>query len=222
MECSMTARRGYRAGRSHLLNSSNQVVASATTDSQGNYSFNGLPTRNLHDPGSPPARLRSDGPGSGGVTFTPTSGAQITGENFGVYKAVSLAVTGLTTVPSSGLQSSESLVVEWNDTNTGTSAAVGSFYDQIVITNTTTGQQLASGFVQYNAATLGNLAAGASAPSNTTSACPTATPASARSSSPSRPITTATCPPARVRPTTLRRSRKRHSWPRIRTSRPAT
>ena len=148
----------------NLLNGSNHVVASATTDFQGNYSLNNLPPgtytiQEVLQPGYIPTV-----PGAGGVTLTPTSGAQISGEDLGVFKAVSLAVTGLTTVPSSGLQSSESLVVEWNDTNTGTSAAVGSFYDQVLITNTTTGQQLASSFVHYNAATLGDLAAGASAP----------------------------------------------------------
>ena len=67
-------------------------------------------------------------------------------------------------MPSSGLQSGENLIVEWDDTNTGTAAAAGSFYDQVTITNTTTGQQLASSVVHYNATTLGNLAAGASAP----------------------------------------------------------
>lgn len=80
----------------------------------------------------------------------------------GVFKAVSLAVTGLTTSPSS-LQSSANVVVEWSDTNTGTLPAAGSFTDMITVTNTTTGQVLATASVPYDATTLGNLAAGASA-----------------------------------------------------------
>ena len=76
---------------------------------------------------------------------------------------MSLAVTGLTTSPSS-LQSSLNVVVEWSDTNTGTLPAAGSFTDQVTITNLTTDQVLASASVPYDASVLGNLAAGASAP----------------------------------------------------------
>ena len=148
----------------HLLNSSTQIIASDTTDSNGLYTFSGAGPGTYTIEAVLQAGYVQTTPASGSFSIIASSGAQFSGENFGVYKVVSLAVSGLTTAPSSGLQSSESLVVEWTETNTGTSAAIGSFYDQIVVTNTTTGQQLASGFVQYNAATLGNLAAGASAP----------------------------------------------------------
>ena len=55
----------------NLSNSSNQVVATATTDSQGNYSFNNLPSgtytiQEVLQPGYIPTV-----PGSGGVTLTP-------------------------------------------------------------------------------------------------------------------------------------------------------
>ena len=134
-----------------------------TSGSDGSFSFPGVgPGTFTVEAVQQTGYVASPGP----VTKTPTSGTNISGLELGELQAtaVSLAVSGLTTVPSSGLQSSESLVVEWSDTNTGTSAAIGSFYDRVVITNTTTGQQLASSFVEYNAATLGNLAAGASAP----------------------------------------------------------
>ena len=101
-------------------------------------------------------------PTSGQLTITATSGATFTAEDIGVFKAVSLEVTGLVTAPATGLQSGMSLLVQWTDTNTGTLPASGSFTDQVVITNTTTGDVLATGYIPYNATTAGNLAAGAS------------------------------------------------------------
>ena len=147
-----------------LSNSSNQVIGTATTDTNGDYSFSGLgpgtySIAEVLQPGYIPTA-----PATGSFTFTPTSGEQVTGENLGVFKAVSLSVTGLTTSPSSGLQSGTNLVVQWSDTNTGTLPAAGSFTDLITVTNTTTGQVLATADVPYDATTLGNLAAGASAP----------------------------------------------------------
>ena len=147
-----------------LSNASNQVIGTATTDTNGDYSFSGLGpgTYSIADVLQP--GYVATAPATGSFTFTPTSGAQITGENLGVFKAVSLSVTGLSTSPSSGLQSGTSLVVQWNDTNTGTLPASGSFTDLVTVTNTTTGQVLATADVPYDATTLGNLAAGASAP----------------------------------------------------------
>ncbi len=146
----------------NLLNSSSQVVASTKTDANGDYSLTGIGpgTYTIQD-ALEPGYIQT-APSSGSITITSSSGARYSNENLGVFKAVSLAVSGLATVPSSGLQSSEKLVVMWTDTNTGTSAASGSFFDQIVITNTTTGDVLATSLVYYNAATLGNLASGAS------------------------------------------------------------
>ena len=124
--------------------------------------------------------------------------------NIGVFKAVSLAVSGLQTVPSSGLQSSESLIVEWTDTNTGTAAANGSFNDQIVITNTTTDQVLGTSLVYYNAAALGKLASARLPFERYSFALPYGSAAaSAGSSSPSPPISTRMSPPARASRTGL-------------------
>ncbi|MGO9809269.1 MAG: Ig-like domain repeat protein, partial [Isosphaeraceae bacterium] len=146
-----------------LSNASNQVIGTAT-DSNGDYSFSGLgpgtySIAEVLQPG-----YIATAPATGSLTFAPASGAQITGENLGVFKAVSLAVTGLTTTPSSDLQSGTSLVVQWSDTNTGTLPAAGSFTDSVTVTNTSTGQVLATGLVPYDATTSGNLGAGAAAP----------------------------------------------------------
>ena len=147
-----------------LSNASDRVIGTATTDSDGDYSFSGLgpgtySIAEVLQPG-----YITTAPATGSISLTPTSGASLTGENLGVFKAVSLAVIGLTTAPNSGLQSSMNLVVEWSDTNTGTLPANGSFTDLLTITNTTTAQILATAEVPYDAASLGNLAAGASAP----------------------------------------------------------
>ncbi len=69
-----------------------------------------------------------------------------------------------------------SVVVQWTDTNTGTLPASGSFTDQVVVTNTTTGSVLATGYVPYNAASQGNLAAGASATQQYTFSLPNGDP----------------------------------------------
>src|SRR5205085_8483767 len=111
------------------------------TDSQGLYSFAGvLPgTYALADvlqTGYIPTA-----PTSGSYGYTPTSGQQATGRDFGVFKAVALAVTGLTTSPAT-LTAGASVVVAWSDANTGTLPAAGSFTDAVTITNTTTGQVL--------------------------------------------------------------------------------
>ena len=146
-----------------LLNGG-QVAATTVTDVGGDYSFAGLAPgsyaiQEVLQPGYIPTS-----PASGSVSLTVTSGAQAKGEDLGVFKAVALAVGGLTTAPSTGLLSGTSLVVRWSDTNTGTQAAVGSFNDSVTITNTTTGAVLAAATVTYDASTSGNLAAGASAP----------------------------------------------------------
>ncbi len=145
----------------NLLNSLSKVVATTTTDSSGDYSFDDL------GPGlysiaavAQPGYVQT-APSSGPISVTASSGGTLTGEDFGAFKVVSLAVSGLATTPASGLQSGMSVVVQWTDTNTGTQAASGSFTDQVVVTNTTTGDVLATGTVLYNAASLGNLAAGA-------------------------------------------------------------
>ena len=145
----------------NLLNASGNVVTSATTDANGNYVLSGVGPGSYTIQGVLEAGFIQTAPSTSSINIISSSGAQYPNENLGVFKAVSLAVSGLQTVPSSGLQSSESLVVQWTDTNTGTAAASGSFYDQIVITNTTTAKVLATSLVYYNASTAGNLAAGA-------------------------------------------------------------
>ena len=143
-----------------LLDGAGQVIAAAT-DSGGAYSFAGLAPGHytLRDVLQPGYIQTVPTPGSYAVVAG--GGARISGEDFGVFKAVSLAVTGLKTVPSGGLRSGTGLVVEWSDTNNGTLPAAGPFFDLVTVLNTTTGAVLGSATVPYNAATHGNLAAGA-------------------------------------------------------------
>ena len=154
---------GLAAWTVNLLNGFGKVGATATTNASGDYSFTAV------GPGiytiaavTQPGYVQT-APASGNLTVSSSSGATFNSENFGAFKAVSLAVSGLSTKPSSGLQSGMNLVAQWTDTNTGTLAASGPFVDQVVITNTTTGTVLATGDVVYNAASLGNLTPGASA-----------------------------------------------------------
>ena len=75
-----------------------------------------------------------------------------------------LQVTGLTATPASGLQSGQTLTVDWSDANTGNGPVDGSFYDHVVIQNTTTGANLATQDLLYDPTAFGNgdLAAGGS------------------------------------------------------------
>ncbi len=188
-----------------LLNSVSRVVGTATTNASGDYSIGGVGPGiyNVAVVTQPGFVLTA--PSSGLIAITATSGAALTGENFGAFKSVSLAVSDLTTTPASGLQSSMSIVVQWTDTNTGTQPADGSFSDQVVITNTTTGSVLATGYVLYNEPSEGELAAAQARCSSTTSLFPTDMPASARSNSPSRPTTTRTFRRRRANRVTRRR-----------------
>ena len=63
-----------------------------------------------------------------------------------------LHATGLAVDPSSVLQSGGTVTVDWNDTNVGDAPASGSWYDQVTVVNTTTGQTL----VNTNQTYIGN------------------------------------------------------------------
>ncbi len=144
-----------------LLDSGNKVVATTTTNSAGDYSLSDIGPGTYSIAAVAQSGYTQTAPGSGPITISPTSGASVDDENFGEYKSVELAVSHLSTTPSSTLQSGMTVVVQWTDTNTGTRPASGSFSDQIVIKNTTTGDVLATANVLYNATSSGNLAAGA-------------------------------------------------------------
>ncbi len=76
--------------------------------------------------------------------------------------AADLRVTNLAISPANP-QSSQSVTVNWDDSNDGNGAATGSWTDYVVVTNTTTGQTMASAYLPYNAATQGAIAPGGSA-----------------------------------------------------------
>ena len=76
--------------------------------------------------------------------------------------APDLRVNNLSINPASP-QSSENVTVNWDDLNDGNGSTASSWTDKVVVTDTTTGQTVATGYVPYNAATRGNLAPNASA-----------------------------------------------------------
>ena len=78
-----------------------------------------------------------------------------------------LQVSGLTVNPASPVSGS-AVAIDWNDANTGNAPVSSSFYDNVTVTNTTTGQLVASGDVYYDASATGSgpIAAGLSAPSS--------------------------------------------------------
>jgi len=73
-----------------------------------------------------------------------------------------LQVANLRVLPATGVQSGDTLLVEWNDANTGTGPVNGSFTDSITVTNTSTGMTLGTGTVSYDEASAGPIAPGAS------------------------------------------------------------
>ncbi len=72
-----------------------------------------------------------------------------------------IAVTNLAVTPSTGLNEGSSFTVTWNDSNTGNLPATADWEDQVVITNTTTGDTLATALVPIDPAVDGNLIPGA-------------------------------------------------------------
>ena len=71
--------------------------------------------------------------------------------------APDLRVTNLSINPANP-QSSQSVTVNWDDFNAGNGSTDGSWTDYVVVTNTTTGQTIATADVAYDAATSGAIA----------------------------------------------------------------
>ena len=82
-----------------LLDGTGQVVASTRTDAQGLYAFTGLVPGTYTIADVLQIGYIQTAPAAGNYSFTPASGQQATGEDFGIFKAVALAVTGLATTP---------------------------------------------------------------------------------------------------------------------------
>ncbi len=76
--------------------------------------------------------------------------------------APDLRVTNLSISPANP-QSSQSVTVNWNDIDAGNGSTGGSWTDHVVVTNTTTGQTIATADVPYDAATRGEIAPNGSA-----------------------------------------------------------
>jgi len=146
----------------NLVNGSDQIVKTAITDSNGEYSFTGVGpgTYTIADVLQP--GFVQTAPASGSFTVTTASGVNVAAENFGALEAKLLSVTGLSVTPSN-LQSGTDLVVRWNDTNAGNSPIAASFTDHVTITNTTTGQVLGVADIPFDVNTRGRIDAGATA-----------------------------------------------------------
>src|SRR5262249_14308393 len=69
-----------------------------------------------------------------------------------------LQVTNLAVTPSTGLNKGSSLTVTWTDSNAGNLPAASPWDDQVVITNTTTGNILTTANVPYDPNLYGPLA----------------------------------------------------------------
>ncbi len=76
--------------------------------------------------------------------------------------APDLRVTNLSINPANP-QSSQSVTVNWDDFNAGNGSTGGSWTDHVVVTDTTTGQTIATADVPYDAATQGAIAPNGSA-----------------------------------------------------------
>ncbi len=74
-------------------------------------------------------------------------------------KAADLQVTNLAVAPSS-LMSGAQVTITWDDLNTGDGDTHSSWYDRVVVRNTTTSQTLVNASVYYNASSLGSLTNG--------------------------------------------------------------
>jgi hypothetical protein len=79
---------------------------------------------------------------SGGTGETNNTSSIVAAATLAPYP--DLQVGSLTTTPSSGLQSGQSLLLQWNDLNTGTAPTTGAFDDHVNVVNQTTGQTLLS------------------------------------------------------------------------------
>src|SRR6185295_1233352 len=75
-------------------------------------------------------------------------------------------VTGLRVEPATGNQSGASLLIRWEDANSGTLPALRAWSDQVILRNTSTGETLFAGSIAYDPAAAGNapLAPAASLP----------------------------------------------------------
>ncbi len=156
----------------NLLNSSNGVVQTATTDSQGGYSFAIVGPGRFTVAEALQAGYVQTRPSSGGIAVTTSSGVNLSGEDFGIVLGPVLSVANLGTSPSSGLTSGTPLTISWDDVNNGGLPVNASFTDLLTITDTTTGQVLAAISAPYNESARGAVPIGGSAHQSATFTLP--------------------------------------------------
>ena len=105
-----------------------------------------------------------------GIVAVPASGFSITNLPDEVEN---IQVANLAVNPSTGLNEGSSFTINWNDTNTGNMPAIAAWDDQVVITNTTTGDTLTTALVHTDPDVEGVLAPGGSLAQEFTFTLPT-------------------------------------------------
>lgn len=79
-----------------------------------------------------------------------------------IEATLDLQVAGLTVEPATQLQSGNTVIIRWNDTNTGALSTIGSWNDRVVVVNTTTATTLLDTLVFYDATSNGAIGSGQS------------------------------------------------------------
>ena len=117
----------------NLLNSSSQIVSSATTDVNGGYSFS------LQNAGTYTvqevlqAKYTQTAPASGAYTINAVSGSQFPNQNFGDYKVTypDLVTSSVSAVATASV--GQQVAVNWTLTNNGTVVATGPWTEQVLL-----------------------------------------------------------------------------------------
>jgi hypothetical protein len=90
---------------------------------------------------------------AGNLTFSPD-------RTFSTTLAPDLQVTGIGLLPQTNLLSGMLVTVFWTNVNTGPGPTIGSWLDQLVVSNLTTGLRIFSTNVYYDSSALGSIAGG--------------------------------------------------------------
>ncbi|MGV3772119.1 MAG: CARDB domain-containing protein [Verrucomicrobiales bacterium] len=80
---------------------------------------------------------------------------------FRTLRAPDLFVSGIQVLPVQNLMSGSEITVVWTNANNGVGPASGSWFDQLIVSNKTTGALLLENFVYYDAIRMGDIASGA-------------------------------------------------------------
>ena len=159
-----------------LLNSASKVVATTTTDSNGDYSFTGVGPGTYSIAAVVQPGYVQTAPSSGELTVTTSSGGTFTGGRLRRLQGRFPRGLGPGHHAGSGLAIGHERGRPVDGHEHRHAAGLRVVQRPGRVTNTTTGNVLATGYVQYNAASLGNLAAGAAVTQQYTFSLPNGDP----------------------------------------------